>query len=80
MWRSSDALHDTLSGSATQHLMQRVLLVFGNTRTARLAENGALVRKCFGDSHPQRYAMQINAFCATYLNPQLPSLPVRRGH
>ena len=44
-------------------------------------KNGAVVRKCFGDSHPQRYAMQINAFCAAYLNPQLPpTLPVRRGH
>ncbi|MBA2592138.1 MAG: hypothetical protein H0U97_07725 [Gammaproteobacteria bacterium] len=53
----TDALHDTLSGPATQHLLQRVACVFGDTRTARLAKNGAVVRKCFGDSHPQRYAM-----------------------
>ena len=33
----TDALHDTLSGPATQHLMQRTLWVFGDTRTARLA-------------------------------------------
>ena len=33
----TDALDDTLSGPATQHLMQRALLVFGDTRTARLA-------------------------------------------
>jgi len=33
----TDALYDTLSGPATQHLLQRALLVFGDTRTARLA-------------------------------------------
>jgi hypothetical protein len=35
-------------------------------------KNGAVVRKCFGYSHiPQRFATQINAFCAAYLNPYL---------
>ncbi|MGH8572794.1 MAG: integrase, partial [Gammaproteobacteria bacterium] len=33
----TDALHDTLLGPATQHLMQRSSLLFGDTRTARLA-------------------------------------------
>ena len=33
----TDALYDTLSGPATQNLLQRALLVFGDTRTARLA-------------------------------------------
>jgi hypothetical protein len=33
----TDALHDTLSGPATKHLMQRALLVFVDTRYARLA-------------------------------------------
>jgi len=33
----TDGLDDTLSGPATQHLLQRDLLVFGDTRTARLA-------------------------------------------
>jgi hypothetical protein len=33
----TDALHDTLSGPATKHLMQRALLAFGDTRYARLA-------------------------------------------
>lgn len=35
-------------------------------------KNGAVVRKCFGYSHiPQRFAAQINAFCAEHLNPYL---------
>ena len=33
----TDALHDTLSGPATRHLMQRAVAVFGDTRYARLA-------------------------------------------
>ena len=33
----TDALHDTLSGPATKHLMQRALLIFVDTRYARLA-------------------------------------------
>ena len=33
----TDALHDTLSGPATKHLMERALVVFGDTRYARLA-------------------------------------------
>jgi hypothetical protein len=33
----TDALHDTLSGPATKHLMQRAWLVFVDTRYARLA-------------------------------------------
>ena len=33
----TDALRDTLSGPATKHLMQRALLVFVDTRYARLA-------------------------------------------
>ena len=35
-------------------------------------KNGAVVRKCFGYSHiPQRFAAQINTFCAEHLNPYL---------
>ena len=35
-------------------------------------KNGAGVRKCFGYSHiPQRFAAQINLFCAQHLNPYL---------
>jgi transposase InsO family protein len=35
-------------------------------------KNGAVVRKCFGYSHiPQRFASQVNAFCAEHLNPYL---------
>jgi transposase InsO family protein len=35
-------------------------------------KNGAVVRKCFGYSHiPQRFATQVNAFCAEHLNPYL---------
>jgi transposase InsO family protein len=33
----TDALHNGLSGLATRHLMQRALVVFGDTRYARLA-------------------------------------------
>ncbi len=33
----TDTLHDGLSGLATRHLMQRALMVFGDTRYARLA-------------------------------------------
>ena len=33
----TDALHATLSGPATKHLMQRALTVFDDTRYARLA-------------------------------------------
>lgn len=33
----TDALHDTLSGPATKHLVQRALVVFGDTRYTRLA-------------------------------------------
>lgn len=35
-------------------------------------KNGAIVRKHLGYSHiPQRYALQVNAFCAEHLNPYL---------
>jgi transposase InsO family protein len=35
-------------------------------------KNGAIIRKHLGYSHiPQRFAAQINAFCAEYLNPYL---------
>ncbi|MGH8520179.1 MAG: hypothetical protein ACREU9_01775 [Gammaproteobacteria bacterium] len=35
-------------------------------------KNGAVVPKCFGYSHiPQRFAAQINLFCAQHLNPYL---------
>ncbi|MCA1853689.1 MAG: hypothetical protein LC647_15240, partial [Beggiatoa sp.] len=33
----TDTLHDALPGPATKHLIQRALLAFGDTRTARLA-------------------------------------------
>jgi transposase InsO family protein len=33
----TDALHSTLSGPATRHLMQRALTIYGDTRYARLA-------------------------------------------
>ncbi|MDQ3775959.1 MAG: hypothetical protein M3461_17180 [Pseudomonadota bacterium] len=33
----TDTLHDALPGPATKYLMQRVLLVFWDTRAARLA-------------------------------------------
>jgi transposase InsO family protein len=35
-------------------------------------KNGAVVRKCLGYTHiPQRFASEVNAFCADYLNPYL---------
>ena len=35
-------------------------------------KNGAVVRKCFGYNHiPQRFASQVNVFCAEHLNPYL---------
>ncbi len=71
-------------------LLEKLRIEFTKSRPRHsndngLAEtkNGAVVRKCFGYGHiPQRYAMQINAFCAASLNPYLlpPALLVRRGH
>jgi transposase InsO family protein len=35
-------------------------------------KNGAVVRKCLGYYHiPQRFAAEVNAFCADYLNPYI---------
>lgn len=35
-------------------------------------KNGAVVRKCLGYTHiPQRFATEVNAFCADFLNPYL---------
>ena len=35
-------------------------------------KNGAVVRKCLGYAHiPQRFATEVNAFCADFLNPYL---------
>jgi transposase InsO family protein len=58
-------------------LLEKLRIEFTKSRPRHsndngLAEtkNGAVVRKCFGYGHiPQRYAMQINAFCAASLNP-----------
>jgi transposase InsO family protein len=60
-------------------LLEKLRIEFTKSRPRHsndngLAEtkNGAVVRKCFGYGHiPQRYAMQINAFCAASLNPYL---------
>jgi hypothetical protein len=60
-------------------LLEKLRIEFTKSRPRHsndngLAEtkNGAVVRKCFGYSHiPQRFAMQINAFCAAHLNPYL---------
>jgi transposase InsO family protein len=60
-------------------LLEKLRIEFTKSRPRHsndngLAEtkNGAVVRKCFGYSHiPQRFATQINAFCAAYLNPYL---------
>jgi transposase InsO family protein len=60
-------------------LLEKLRIEFTKSRPRHsndngLAEtkNGAVVRKCFGYSHiPQRFATEINAFCAAYLNPYL---------
>ena len=60
-------------------LLEKLRIEFTKSRPRHsndngLAEtkNGAIVRKCFGYSHiPQRFAKQINAFCAAHLNPYL---------
>ena len=60
-------------------LLEKLRIEFTKSRPRHsndngLAEtkNGAVVRKCFGYSHiPQRFATQINAFCAAHLNPYL---------
>jgi len=60
-------------------LLEKLRIVFTKSRPRHsndngLAEtkNGAVVRKCFGYSHiPQRFATQINAFCAAHPKPYL---------
>ena len=71
------------NGSEYNHrvarLLEKLRIEFTKSRPRHsndngLAEtkNGAVVRKCFGYSHiPQRFATQINAFCAAHLNPYL---------
>ena len=64
---------------AVARMLNKLKLEFTRSRPRTsndngLAEtkNGAIIRKQFGYAHiPQRYAAQVNAVCAEYLNPYL---------